>query len=447
MRREEECLDGWRWLGASTGMVGVKAIGDRRREAVVAAKMGAVQTWALAAGGMVGGGIYVSLGTVIEASGQWAWAAFAVAGLAAVLTAWSYARLTTHFEASGGAFDFLEEIDRTSWAGSLSWLLVLGYVLTISVYSFAFGHYVAFAFGAGDLVTRGLSSAIMVAMIALNLAGVSKLTKVEVFIVCGNLLALLLLAGWGLAHWDVAALSEGIEQKSAASIFVGAAAIFMAYEGFQLLTYEYDEMDEPKRWFLPVLVSAAVVVVLIYVAVALGATMVDGAKVVVDHAAVALSVVAQRAVGTPGLIVMTVAAAFATSAAINSTLFSTAKLARRVADDGELPEWFAHQNGNDVPDRAIIAFGVVAGVLSLFGSLGSLVEAASLVFAATFTVVNAIAATHVEDHRILGALGGVASCAIGSVLTVRLWRTQPIPLAVLLGLTILILGVRLRRSD
>lgn len=158
-------------------------------------QLGPVRVWALAAGGMVGGGIYIALGVVIEAAAQWAWLSFLIAGIAAVITARSYAALSIRYQASGGAFDFLEEVDRKGWAGNLSWLLSIGYTLTISVYAYAFGNYVAFAFGAGTMAIRGLAIAIMVALIALNLAGAGKITAVEVFIVAGNLLILITLAG------------------------------------------------------------------------------------------------------------------------------------------------------------------------------------------------------------------------------------------------------------
>ena len=126
--------------------------------------------------------------------------------------------------------------------------------------------------------------------------------------------------------------------------------------------------------------------------VTLGATMLIGALTVIEEKQVALSVAAEHSLGVPGLLVLTVAAGFATAAAINSTLFSTGKLARRIATDGELPAWIDHRNGAGVPDRPIILIGMVATLLAVTGSLSTLVEAASLVFLATFIAVNLIAA-------------------------------------------------------
>jgi amino acid transporter len=70
------------------------------------------------------------------------------------------------------------------------------YVLTMSVYAFAFGHYVAFAFGAGPWIKRGLAIGIMAVLVGLNLLGTGKISSVERVIVAGNLIILI---GLGVA--------------------------------------------------------------------------------------------------------------------------------------------------------------------------------------------------------------------------------------------------------
>lgn len=405
-------------------------------------QLGPVRVWALAAGGMVGGGIYIALGVVISVAAQWAWLSFVLAGIVAVITAYSYASLSTKFAKSGGAFAFLEEMDRKGLAGSLSWLLIIGYTLTISVYVFAFGHYIAFAFGGGAMAIRAIAVIGGIALIALNLAGLGKMTMVEVVIVTGNLLILLLLAAWGLSHWNPAELTSGIEPRSPFSAIIGAAAIFVSYEGFQLLTYEYDEIRNAQQTFVPVLVSAAIFVVFVYAAVAVGATMISGALTIVEQKQIALSVAAKQAVGLPGLVLMTIAAGFATAAAINSTLFSTAKLAARISSDGELPKWFEHTNKAEVPDRPVIVVGVLATVLALVGSLSSLVEAASLVFIATFVTVNIVAARHADGPKALPLAAVVLGAIITVVLLARLALTAPLPLAILMVAALLVFAGR-----
>ncbi len=397
-------------------------------------ELGAPSLVALATGGMVGGGIYVALGVVVEAAGRWAWLSFLLAGIVAVTTAHAYAALSNHFEAGGGAFEFLEDVDRRGLAGSLSWVLLAAYTLTIALYAYAFGEYVAHAFDLGAPWPKGLAVGGLALLTGLNLAGLGKLKGVEIAIVSGNLLVLLALAAVGMiGFWSPEALVAPEGPMPVWDAWMGAAAIFVSYEGFQLLTYEYEEVDRPERILGPGLVGSAVAVVAIYVAVALGATMIAGAGTVIERKGVALSVAAEQAVGAPGLWALTVAAAFATSAAINSTLFSSAKLARRVSDDGELPAWLDHRNDREVPDRAVLVLSGLAALLAWVGSLGGLVEAASLAFLAAFGVVHVVAWREGVGRRWASALAGAVGGVILVLLLYRLATTKPVPLALILG--------------
>ncbi|GAA4310219.1 hypothetical protein GCM10023115_34630 [Pontixanthobacter gangjinensis] len=402
-------------------------------------KLNPLSVWALAAGGMVGGGIYTVLGVVIAVSAQWTWLAFIITGLIAIPSAYSYVYLTNKFHEEGGAFVFLEKVNDRKMAGNLSWLLIIGYILTISVYAYAFGHYLSFAFHGNPMLMRLLAAGIVIALILLNLAGVGKLTNVEIIIVSVNLLVLLGLGIYGIVNWDPAQLTAGISPRPVWSSLFGGAAIFMAYEGFQLLTYEYDKIDKPEKSFMPTLMSAVIFVVLLYATVALGATMLGGATSMISFKEIALSIAAETAFGKTGLIVMTVAAGFATAAAINSTLFSTANLAKRIASQNELPSWFDHTNKKDVPDRSIILIGILAGVLAIIGSLSSLVEAASLAFLFTFGIVNWIAYRESDKRKWIPMTGIIIGILVGLALIFRLVISKPIALAGILGLVLLII--------
>ena len=129
-----------------------------------AGKMGFNATWSMAVGGMVGGGIFAVLGVVVERAAQWAWLSFLGGGLIALATAYSYSELSARYGESGGAFLFLRKIHHEGIAGSLSWVLIVGYVLTLSVYAFTFGHYVGEVIGWNDLAVRALAVGIILVL-------------------------------------------------------------------------------------------------------------------------------------------------------------------------------------------------------------------------------------------------------------------------------------------
>ncbi len=154
-------------------------------------------------------------------------------------------------------------------------------------------------------------------------------------------------------------------------VIVGAASVFMAYEGFQLLTYDYDDIDDPTRTLRRGVLGAVVVVIGVYFRVTLGAASLVGAGSIVEQKEVALAAAGEEALGTAGLVAVSIGAVLAAASAINATLFATARLVRRVADDGELPAAAASVNGAGIPDRAVIALGATAAGAAVIGSLAT----------------------------------------------------------------------------
>jgi amino acid transporter len=414
-------------------------------------KLGFNGAWSMAVGGMVGGGIFSTLGVVIRIAGARAWLSFVAAGLVALAAGYSYVKLAAHYGEGGGAFTFLREIDAEGFAGSLSWVLIVGYVLTNAVYAFTFGQYLGHVAGLGPWFPRAAAVAVVAFFVALNLRGVGEAGGVEVFLVWFKLVVLVGLAAWGLAAWNPPMLSRGVPDFGFGAALFGAASVFMAYEGFQLLTYDYDDIESPRRTLPRAVLSAIVVVILVYVAVALGTAMLIGADQVVANEEVALAIAGQKALGTFGLVLVTIGAAFSTGSAINSTLFATARLACEVAEDDELPAALDHKNRAGVPDRAVIGLGALAALLAAVGSLTSLVEAASLAFLFTFAVVCGLAFRQRIGRRAITGFGALAGSAAVVALVVRLVRTDllaliflvPIVLIAIFGRPILLRHVRL----
>src|SRR5262245_66400984 len=60
-------------------------------------------------GGMVGAGIFSILGVVAHAAGNAMWLAFAIGGVVALLSTYSYAQLGAPFPSAGGCTHFLVE--------------------------------------------------------------------------------------------------------------------------------------------------------------------------------------------------------------------------------------------------------------------------------------------------------------------------------------------------
>lgn len=392
-------------------------------------KMNFNATWAMAVGGMVGGGIFSVLGVIIQSAGQWAWLSFVIAGLIALISAHSYSQLSIKYSEGGGAFTFLRKINHKGFAGSLSWILILGYILTLSVYAFTFGHYVAHVLDIGAWLPRVLGVSIIALLTFINLKGVSNASTFEIITVYGKLFVLLGLATYGLSEWMPEQLTKGISPRPWHAAIVGAGTIFMAYEGFQLLSYDYDDLENPNQTLPKATIWAVVAVIIIYVLVTFGTTMIVGAETLIEKKEVALSIAGKKAMGITGLVFVTIAAAFSTGSAINATLFSTARLMESVAEKKDLPHLFVKENKENIPYYALISIAVIASVLAVIGSLESLVDAASIIFLFTFGTVNFIAFRQKIKLKWISLIGAI-SCGLAIIADI-IEKIEKIPYAII----------------
>ncbi len=109
--------------------------------------LGYWEVTAIGVGGMVGGGIFAVLGLSVELTRGGAPIAFLIAGIVALVTSYSYARLSVTYPSQGGTVAFLDRAFGPGLlTGSTNILLWISYIVMLSLYAYAFGSYGASLF-------------------------------------------------------------------------------------------------------------------------------------------------------------------------------------------------------------------------------------------------------------------------------------------------------------
>ena len=303
-------------------------------------KLGTFSTLSIGIGGMVGGGIFAVTGLTIEVTRGAAPVAFLIAGVVALLTSYSYLKLTLRFPGEGGTVEFLNRAFGSGIVtGATNILLLLNYVVLLAVYAYAFGSYgVAFL----PEAERGfwlhvLISGVIVGLVVLNVLGAELVVRSENLF---NAIKMLLLAGFVVAglltpmEWSRLGPENYV---SPLGLVAGAMLIFLNYEGFELIANASNDVANPRR-SLPIAyiggVSIVIAIYVLIVVVVVGHLSFDEVARVSDHA---LSVAAEDFLGRAGFVAIAIAALLATSSAINATFYSTGRLTYIIARSGELP--------------------------------------------------------------------------------------------------------------
>ncbi|MGE5281062.1 MAG: APC family permease [Chloroflexota bacterium] len=401
--------------------------------------LGLREACAMAIGGMIGGGIFSVLGVTIDLAGHLAFAAFLIGGLIAALTAHAYARLALHAGRAGGPFTYLREEGHRRAAAWVAWLLVVGYVFALAVYAFTFGHYLANSLGAPSLVARAFGVGILALFAAVNLRGVTTSGLTEDVVVFTKLAVLGGIALIGIGMFSPARLTP-LDNEGLLGVFLGAAVIFVAYEGFELVPYDYDDIVDPRRTVPRSLYISVAVVALVYVAVTLASQMLLADQTIVGKKEVAFAIVGEKALGAFGLWAATVGAVFSTSSAINATLFSTARLVRDVSVADELPARLARER-RGLPAAAVIWLALLGALFSLLPGITEIVSFGSLTFLLVFGLINLMHARHTAMpgwDRGLAYLGGAACFAAVAGLLYYLARSDRAGLVLIAACAVLI---------
>ena len=104
--------------------------------------LGLLGAFSIGIGGIVGGGVFATIGlAAVEARGA-AHLSFLIGGVLALLTAYSYVRLTLAFPGQGGTVTFIiEAFGDGLLAAGLNTLLVFSYVMVMALYAITLANY------------------------------------------------------------------------------------------------------------------------------------------------------------------------------------------------------------------------------------------------------------------------------------------------------------------
>ncbi len=394
----------------------------------------------MAIGGMIGGGIFSVLGVTVALAGHLAAASFVIAGAIAMMTARSFAALSVRAGRSGGLFVYLHDAGFPRTGSYLSWLLMFGYVIALAVYAFTFGHYAAHAFALSSGFADVFSVAILLVFFGINTRSVAASALSEDVVVVVKILVLAIISAVGFAHFTPHRLLP-VDDQGVAGVVIAATSIFVAYEGFELLSFDYDDIAHPRRTLPRALYLSVAIVILIYVVVTIGSQMLVSDHVIVAEKEVAFASAGQAALGQAGYWLATLGALLATSSAINATLFSTARQMHEIAQAKELPAVFG-KSRNGLPVIALLILTVFGAAFAMVPEITALLTFGSAVFLTVFGMTNLVA-LRVTSGTLGRTVSGVAALACLAALVVLLVQLLVNDRATLLLIAVCVVAVSL----
>src|SRR5262247_3686098 len=392
-------------------------------------EIGLVAAVSIGIGGMVGAGIFSILGVVAQAAGNAMWIAFAIGGVVALLSTYSYAKLGATFPSAGGAVHFLvKSFGDGVLAGGLNLFMWAGYIISLALYATAFGGYAAtfVTTAPSALLLKSLAVASVVLLTLVNAFGATFMGRWETVIVAVKVAILVLFAAVGLCFIRPGYLSPELWPETKSVLF-GAGVLFIGYEGFGLITNAAADMRDPRKLLPRALYTSVILVIALYLAVALTVTGNLSDYEIEQSKDYALAEAAKPFLGQFGFRLIAVAALLSTASAINATLFGSANVCYMIARDGELPAGLSRTRWKSATGGLLLTAGLVVLIILCF-DLSGIAMMGSAAFLLVYATVNAGHLRVLEQtgaDAIIVWLSLITCLAMFAVLSVYTYNQQP----------------------
>lgn len=396
--------------------------------------IGALGAIRIGIGAIVGGGFFATFGLTIAGAEGGTPIAFLLGGLIALLTAYSYVRLTLRYPGPGGTVSFIRlAFGRGVLAATMNVLLILSYIAIMGVYAAALASYLVpyLPSGSQAVAMHVIASLAIITFGLVNFAGASVRQHLESALNVSKLsaLGLFIIAGFfvGQIQWS---RLEPAAWAPVSTIIASGMLGFLAYEGFELIANASDDIKDPRRT-LPIAffgsVIAAIVIYSLAFIVAIGHLSFEA----IDEAkSFAVSAAAASFAGPVGFAIMSAGAILASASAINADYFGAAKLPVMLSEHGELPSAF-HRSIHGKSLVSLVTIGLLALVAVNALNLHALSSATSAGFLIIFAVVNVAAvklAPQTGGSRVTSGLAALL-CVVALAVMVIEFLSNPATVA------------------
>jgi len=333
---------------------------------------------------MIGTGVFTSLGfQIVEIKNTWSIVLlWVIGGVLAIIGAFTYAELGTHFKESGGDYVFLSRIFHPFVGYLYAWTsLCVGFSAPIAIAAMAMIRYMGPIYP--DLFNQWFGIGVIVLLTFLHSFSIRKsgrLQDVTTWIKMAFVLILITI-GFNIAPSESNALlydSSWREEITLPAFAVALIYVTYAYTGWNSAAYIVDEIDDPVRNLPRALICGTTIVVILYVLIQLVLLRHASADQLAGQVEV-VNVAFGNILDANWAIWISVFIGVQLIATISGYLWIGSRIIYAMADEHPLWTKLVYKNKLGVPTRALWIQAIIAIGLTLTGTFEQIMLYASFV--------------------------------------------------------------------
>ncbi|HET7219373.1 MAG TPA: APC family permease [Vicinamibacterales bacterium] len=336
--------------------------------------------WDLTAIGVnqvIGGAVFAQPSLYAASVGAWSPWMVAIAGVASMLIALSFAEVSSRFDATGGPYLCTRAAFGRFAAFEVGWMLwftrAASWAAVINALAAALGFYAPALTSGWPRAT--LITTIIVAITAINVRGIRQSSLVLNILTIGKLLPLAMFIIVGLAAVDPSRLALGDAPPLPQLSATGLLLIF-AFGGYEVIPVPAGEAKDPRR-AVPFALTATIAIVTVVMTLAQVVAL--GTLPGLASSTTPLADAAAMFMGASGAAMLTIGAVFSMTGNNMGQALSGSRNMFALAEQGDLPGVFGRVHPTfRTPVVAIVVTSTVSLVLALSGHYAQLALASAI---------------------------------------------------------------------
>ncbi len=407
---------------------------------MISKKINLKEAISIGIGGMVGGGIFAVLGLAVSLGKGGTPISFLFAGLIALITAYSYIKLSLAYPDKGGTVKFVNKgFGKSVFSGGLNNLLWISYIIMLALYASAFGSYANNLF---HLTTNSninfhiYASSIIIIATLINYYSITTVGKIESYAVTIKITILsifVLIGAYSLiGNPNIHQLS--IESwESPLKLITAGMVIFIAYEGFELIANVAPNIKNPKKNIPRAYYYSVISVIILYIAIAtitVGSLSFSTIEVAQDYV---LAETVKSILGQFGFVIITITALISTFSAINATLYGGSRVSYKLGQDDELPHELTYTLWNQPIGLLITVIATLLLVNTL--NLEIISTAGSVGFLIIFAAINYVGlklSNKIQTIKVIPLLGFILALASTITLITQQYTSNKLGVSIII---------------
>jgi len=348
-------------------------------------ELGLLHATMMGLGSTICAGIFIILSPAVEMAGPAVILSFLLCGIINMATMLSYCELGAAMPRMGGEYSYVKEAYKGLPSFITGWYEWSSNIFYATLMALGSAYMLSYLMPINKFL---IIITVVIIFTAIDIKGIKEAGIAQTLLTSTLLAIILLFVGAAMTHGFRSNAFEPFMPKGPLSIIAAIAFIFETYLGVEAIAAAQAEIKKPEKTIPRAMILCSLILIIVYCLVVYVTVGIISPNVL-SKSLTPLNLVAEKTMGSAGVILLTIAGMIAALTSLNSAIIASSRVACAMGRNGHFPKILrkVHQHYR-TPYVAIVCGSILIMFFSTVNNLEFVVYSISFGFLIGFSIVN-----------------------------------------------------------